>query len=231
MKPVILLIPGMLNDPRIWSEVAQGLGDAARVHVADVLTQDSMADMARDAWSMLSDVPLESPVVLVGFSMGGYVVMEMLSRTQRPLHGVAFLSTSPLPESPQGLVVRQKTMRAMQKDFGKTVEGILTWSTHQVNEAVSQDLREMMLSLGSDLAVRQTQAIMGRGDHRPVLAALTCPVRLLCGEQDRVTPPELIVALAELIPHAHCEIVKDCGHLMPREKPGVVIHHLRQLLA
>jgi pimeloyl-ACP methyl ester carboxylesterase len=231
MKPVILLVPGMLNDQRIWSDVVQGLGDTAQIHVVDVLTQDNMADMARDAWALLANVPAGVPVVLAGFSMGGYVVMEMLSQAHRPLHGVAFLSTSPLPESPEGLIVRQKTMRALQNDFAKTVGGILPWSTHQVSETVAQDLREMMLSLGSGVAVRQTQAIMGRADHRPVLAALTCPVRLLCGQQDRVTPPELIRALADLIPHAQCEVVADCGHLLPREKPDVVIHHLRQLLA
>jgi pimeloyl-ACP methyl ester carboxylesterase len=230
MKPHLLLVPGMLNDQRIWSDVIAGLGETAYVQVANVLTQSSMADMARDAWSLLASVPNDAPLVLAGFSMGGYVVMEMLSQSRRPLHGVAFLSTSPYPESPEGMDTRQKTLRAMHKDFATVVEGILPWSTHQVSQAVQDDLRQMMLDLGGEVATRQTQAIMGRTDHRAVLTQLTCPVHLLCGQQDRVTPPALIQALAALIPHAPCELVEDCGHLLPREKPEVVIRHLRQLL-
>jgi len=36
MKPVLLLLPGMLNDARVWSDVAHHLGDAAEVRCADV---------------------------------------------------------------------------------------------------------------------------------------------------------------------------------------------------
>jgi pimeloyl-ACP methyl ester carboxylesterase len=231
MKPVLLLVPGMLNDERIWSQVAAELADVAQVRVANVLTQTSLTDMARDAWSVLESSPLDTPLVLAGFSMGGYVVMEMLSQMVRPLHGVAFLSTSARPESPEGMAVRQKTIEAMQTDFPKVVEGILKWSTYRANEAWTQDLRQMMLDLGSDVAIRQTKAIMGRRDHRAMLSQLACPVQLLCGQWDRVTPPELIQELSSLIPHAPCQIVDNSGHMLPRENADLVAHHLRQMLA
>jgi pimeloyl-ACP methyl ester carboxylesterase len=231
MKPVLLLVPGMLNDERIWSQVAAQLDDVAQVRVANVLTQSSLTEMARDAWRLVNSSPVDTPLVLAGFSMGGYVVMEMISQMARPLHGVAFLSTSSRPESPEGMVVRQKTIEAMQTDFPKVVEGILKWSTYRANEALTQDLRQMMLDLGSEVAIRQTRAIMARKDHRALLAGLTCPVRLLCGQSDRVTPPELIQELSSLIPHAPCQIVEDSGHMLPREQADLVAHHLRQMLA
>ena len=231
MKPVIILVPGMLNDERIWSQVAAQLDDVAQVRVAHVLTQSSLTEMARDAWRLVDSSPVDTPLVLAGFSMGGYVVMEMISQMARPLHGVAFLSTSSRPESPEGMVVRQKTIEAMQTDFPKVVEGILKWSTYRANEALTQDLRQMMLDLGSEVAIRQTRAIMARKDHRALLAGLSCPVRLLCGQSDRVTPPELIQELSSLIPHAPCQIVEDSGHMLPREQADLVAHHLRQMLA
>ncbi len=231
MKPLILLVPGMLNDERIWSQVAAQLDDVAQVRVANVLTQTSLTDMARDAWSVLESSPLDTPLVLAGFSMGGYVVMEMLNQMARPLHGVAFLSTSARPESPEGMAVRQKTIEAMQNDFPKVVEGILKWSTYQAPEALTQALRQMMLDLGSEVAIRQTRAIMARSDHRALLGRLTCPVRLLCGQWDRVTPPELIHELSSLIPHAPCQIVENSGHMLPREHAELVALHLRQMLA
>ena len=48
MKPVVLLIPGMLNTAAIWDRVVPLLQDAAEVRIADVMTQASIADMARD---------------------------------------------------------------------------------------------------------------------------------------------------------------------------------------
>lgn len=231
MKPVLLLVPGMLNDERIWSQVAAKLDDVAQVRVAQVLTQSSLTDMARDAWRLVDSTSADTPVLLAGFSMGGYVVMEMLSQMARPLHGVAFLSTSARPESPEGMAVRQKTIEAMQTDFPKVVEGILKWSTYRAHEALTQELRQMMLDLGSEVAIRQTRAIMARRDHRAMLGRLTCPVRLLCGQWDRVTPPELIQELSSLIPHAPCQIVEDSGHMLPREQADQVAHHLRQMLA
>jgi pimeloyl-ACP methyl ester carboxylesterase len=231
MKPFLLLVPGMLNDQRIWSQVAAKLDDVAQVRVANVITQSSLTDMARDAWSLAESSPLDTPLVLAGFSMGGYVVMEMLKQMTRPLQGVAFLSTSARPESPDGMAVRQKTIEAMQTNFPKVVEGILKWSTHQADETLTQELRQMMLDLGSEVAIRQTRAIMARSDHRALLSQLTCPVRLLCGQSDRVTPPELIQELSGLIPHAPCQIVENSGHMLPRENADLVAHHLRQMLA
>lgn len=230
MKPVLLLVPGMLNDARIWSDVARKLDDVAEVLVAHVTTQSSLGDMAQDAWRLVDSHPVGTPLVLAGFSMGGYVVMEMLQQSFRPLHGVALLSTSPRPESPDGMAVRQKTIEAIQTDFPKVVEGILKWSTYKPSETLTQDLRQMMLDLGSEVAVRQTQAIMARRDHRAMLARLTCPVHLLCGQWDRVTPTELIQELSNLIPHAPCQIVENSGHMLPRENADQVAYHLRQIL-
>ena len=49
MRPVVLLIPGMLNTAAIWDRVAPLLQDAAELRIADVLTQSSIAEMTRDA--------------------------------------------------------------------------------------------------------------------------------------------------------------------------------------
>lgn len=231
MKPVLLLVPGMLNDARIWSDVAAKLDDVAEVRVANVLTQNTLGRMAQDAWQLVDSRPADTPLVLAGFSMGGYVVMEMLSQTTRSLHSVAFLSTSARPESTQGLAARLTTIEAMQTDFPKVVEGILKWSTYKPSQALTLAMRQMMLDLGSEVGIRQTRAIMARRDHRAMLRGLTCPVHLMCGQWDRVTPPEYMHELSSLIPHAPCQIVENSGHMLPTEQADLVAHLLRQMLA
>jgi hypothetical protein len=52
MKPVVLLIPGMLNTPPSGTASRRCCRMRAEIRIADVLTQSSIADMARDAWAL-----------------------------------------------------------------------------------------------------------------------------------------------------------------------------------
>ena len=229
MKPVLLLIPGMLNDASVWDDVLPCLPGDWTVRIANVQTQESIAEMARDAWQQLDDVPLSTPVMVTGFSLGGYVAIEMLARPQRPLSAAALLSTSPLPESNDSRTVREKTMSAMQANFPKVVDGIVKFGTHEASEAVQERLRQMLLSVGCETALRQTRAIMGRADHREALSRLSLPVALLCGEHDRVTPPQLTHQLAQFIPHAQTCIVPKSGHMLPVQQGPAVAKVLASL--
>ena len=229
MKPVLLLIPGMLNDASVWDDVLPCLPGDWTVRIANVQTQESIAEMARDAWQQLDDVPLSTPVMVTGFSLGGYVAIEMLAHPQRPLSAAALLSTSPLPESDDSRTVREKTMSAMQANFPKVVDGIVKFGTHEASEAVQERLRQMLLSVGCETALRQTRAIMGRADHREALSRLSLPVALLCGEHDRVTPPQLTHQLAQCIPHAQTCIVPKSGHMLPVQQAPAVAKVLASL--
>ncbi|MEY4711277.1 MAG: hypothetical protein RIS88_727, partial [Pseudomonadota bacterium] len=196
MSPVVLMVPGMLNDERIWADVRAAIEGEADVRIAPTARQTTLAQMAEGAWALLDDLPAGARVVLAGFSMGGYVALQMLAQPRRALHGLALLSTSGRPETPEASATREKTLVAMQSDFPKVVEGILKWSTHSATPAVADCLRRMMLDLGLPTATAHTRAIQGRSDRREMIQALKLPVRVLCGAQDRVTPPDLAKELS-----------------------------------
>ena len=90
-----------------------------------------------------------------------------------------------------------------------------------------------MLGVGAETAIRQNRAIAARSDHRSALAALQLPrpLAVLCGAQDRITPPELSQETAALVPGAVLEIVDGAGHMLPCERPDAVARVLRGLLA
>lgn len=229
MTPVLLLVAGMLNDERVWTEVAAALQPQADVRIV-LPVQDSVPAMAAAAWSRLDDVALEVPVVLAGFSLGGYVALEMLARPRRALHAVALLSTSALPETPEGAVARAQTVSAMQADFPAVVDAVVLRGTQSADPALRERLRTMMLAVGADTAIRQTRAIQGRADHRAVLASVRLPAVVMCGRQDRITPPVLSEALAALLPGARLVQVDDAGHMLPTEQPKAVVQALQPLL-
>lgn len=228
-KPVLLLVPGMLNDARVWAEVSAALRDVAQVHVASVAAQSTIEAMAQDAWGLLDGLAPEVPVVLAGFSMGGYVAIEMLARPRRRLSAAALLATSGRPESAEGQALREKGIAALQGDFARTVQGIARWGCHEPSPALLEALTRMMQDVGAEAAVRQTRAIMARRDHREALARLDLPVHLLCGTADRITPPALSQELAGLIPHARFHAIANAGHMLPLEQPRQIAALLRPL--
>ncbi len=231
MTPVLLLIPGMLNDARVWADVGAALAGEAEIRVADVASQASIAQMREDAWALVADLPAGTPLVVAGFSMGGYVAQDMLAHPARSIEGLLLLSTSAQPETEQSRGLREKTLAAMANDFPRFIAGVQAFNTHSTDADLGAQLRQMMQEQGAETARRQVQAIMGRQDHRAMLAQLPMPVRVMVGQQDRVTPPALSEALAALIPQARLEIVEDAGHMIPREQPQAVARALRDLFA
>ena len=230
MKPVVLLIPGMLNDARVWQPVAEALTPLAQVRVADVGADLTIPAMTARAWAQLSDVPASTPLLIAGFSMGGYVAIDMMAQPARSVQALALLSTSALPEAPEGAAQREKTIVAMQSNFPKVVEGILQWNTHQGSPELLSMMRQMLLDVGPEVAVRQMRAIMARADHRVALSQLQLPVRVLCGRHDRVTPLALAQTLAQTIPTAQLHLIENAGHMLPLEQTAEVLKHLKALI-
>ena len=234
MKPVLLLIPGMFNTAQVWQAVAALLSDHAEVRIADVLTQHSIAGMAADAWRLLADVPAGTPRVVAGFSMGGYVAIELLAAHGAAVDAVAFVDTSAQVETAESLRVRQKTVAALKRNFARTVEATLLFSLHpdnHTNAKLVETRRHMMHTVGAEAAIRQIHAITARADHRIMLSQLRLPVLVACGREDQVTPPALSQDLADLIPGARLAWIEKAGHQTPAEQPQALARLLMWLIA
>jgi pimeloyl-ACP methyl ester carboxylesterase len=233
MKPVLLLIPGMFNTAAIWDPVRAHLGDDLDIHIADVLTQSSIAEMADDAWDRVAALEPGTPLVVAGYSMGGYVAIELLARHQARVSAAAFIDTSAQVETAESMQSREKTIAALERNFERAVAAVIPFSLHPDHHGdagLVEGMRSMMHGVGAETAIRQTRAIMGRADHRAMLAQLAMPTLVLCGRQDKVTPPELSEALAALIPGARLSWLEQSGHQTPLEQPAEVAAALQQLI-
>ena len=234
MKPVLLLIPGMFNTGAIWQPVVDALHGVAEVCIADVLTQESIPAMARDAWQQVADRLAGTPLIVCGFSMGGYVAIELLAAHRDAVNAIAFIDSGAGVESTESLVVREKTISALERNFERTVEGVMAFSLHPdslSNTPLVDGMRSMMHTVGAAAAIRQTRAIMARSDHRAMLAQLTVPALVVCGRHDKVAPPALSEELAQLIPGAQLEWIEHAGHQTPLEAPDIVARHLQTLIS
>ena len=238
VRPVLLLIPGMLNTARVWSSVIPLLQDFAEIRIANVALQSSISEMARDAFALIADIPPQQRLVVCGFSMGGYVALELIELATFATRStgswaLALINTSAQPETTEGLVTREKTIRAFERDFEKVIQGVATFSTHESSrsdEPMMSSLLSMMREVGADSAIRQVRAVMGRKDQRGLLPTIQTPTLIVSSRSDLVVPPNASEELASLMPSARLEWIESAAHMMPLEQPARLATLLKSLL-
>ncbi|HEY0892429.1 MAG TPA: alpha/beta fold hydrolase, partial [Cellvibrio sp.] len=97
--PHLVLLPGLVNDSRLWQHQASGLADIAHVSVGDLTKGHTIAEMASD---VLASAPA-GQFALAGLSMGGYVALEIMRQAPERILALALLDTSARPDTPTAL--------------------------------------------------------------------------------------------------------------------------------
>ncbi|MBO9642498.1 MAG: alpha/beta fold hydrolase [Pseudacidovorax sp.] len=229
--PRLVFLPGLACDERLWEAQMPAMPAALRPRVADVSHHhDTLEAMAA---ALLAQE--DGPLLLAGASMGGMVAMEAARQAPGRIAGLALLGTSPLPETPEMHALRSAAIEEFAAGRAEAViRANVAFAFHPANAAdpaLVQRYLAMVLDAGADKLIRQNRAVMARPDARLHLGALRCPVLLMCGEADRLTPPDCTRTLAELLPQAEVVWLPEAGHMLTMEAPDAVNAALLRWLA
>ncbi|MGU3359603.1 alpha/beta fold hydrolase [Methylobacterium sp. M6A4_1b] len=99
---------------------------------------------------------------------------------------------------------------------------------HLADAAIVARIRGMTERLGAEVFLRQNAIV--RRDGSETLRSVACPLLVLCGASDAVTPPAMHREMAALAPRARLVIVPGAGHMTPIEQPEAVTEALRAWL-
>jgi len=226
----LVLLPGLLNDARLWRAQIDGLADVATTQVADLTGADSISALAT---AVLAAAPAPR-FALAGLSMGGYVALEIMRQAPERVIALALLDTSARPDTPEATENRRQLMNLAETDFPAVTAKLIPKlvSPAQQSDPVIVDLLNAMANtVGKEAFLRQQRAIMGRVDSRPHLAAIRCPTLLLCGREDVITPVEIHEELHSGIAGAQLRVIDQCGHLSTLGQPQQVTQALREWLS
>jgi pimeloyl-ACP methyl ester carboxylesterase len=228
--PHLVLLPGLVNDSRLWQHQASGLADIAHVSVSDLTKGHTIAEMAA---GVLASAPT-GQFALAGLSMGGYIALEIMRQAPERILALALLDTSARPDTPTALENRSAAIEQAESNYQAVIEELMPKQLHPVHmedaEMVSM-ITDMAMSLGNKTFIRQQKAIAGRIDSLPSLHHIKCPTLVLCGREDAITPIGLHQEMVTEIEGSGLIIVDNCGHLSALEQPTRVNEALTQWLA
>jgi pimeloyl-ACP methyl ester carboxylesterase len=227
--PQLLLLPGLLNDAELWRDQISGLADVARCRVADLTHGESLRDLAEQ---VLADA--EPTFALAGFSMGGYVAQEIARIAPERIQRLALIDTAIRADTPERAAQRRAVNAAASHEGAFLgVADRLMASYVDASRLGDKDLtgriQAMTQRLGREVFLRQNG--MPREDGEAALRALRCPIVIICGEHDAITPLAKQHEMAHAIGCTHMAVIPDAGHMTPMEAPEAVNAALRRWLA
>jgi pimeloyl-ACP methyl ester carboxylesterase len=224
----LLLLPGLLCDERLWCHQAAALSDIASPIIADLTRDDTLAAMAKRA---LAAAP--ERFALAGLSMGGYVAFEILRRAPERVTRLALFDTSAAPDTPDRLAQRRAGISSLAVGrFVGVTKRLLPQLVHadHLDGPVGAELVAMAARVGAEAYLRQSRAILGRPDSRPLLPTITVPTLVAVGEDDALTPPAVALEILRGIRDARFHLFRRCGHLPALERPEETTGLLRDWL-
>jgi pimeloyl-ACP methyl ester carboxylesterase len=217
----LVLLPGFMCDSDLWHDLAPDLGKLGPLHYGNVYQDDTLEGMAE---RVLSEAP--EHFVLIGFSMGGFVARVLTLMAPGRVTGVAFIASS-AREYTEAERAR-RLQGALPGDRPKRANPGVALGLHPDRErdpVLLERLREMQHRLGPE--VRAHQSALIRKDGYADLERITCSSLVVACRQDRLRSFGETERMAKHLPHARFEVIEDCGHMAPLEKP----HELAALLA
>ena len=162
--------------------------------------------------------------VLVGHSIGGMIVQQLLADEPHIADAVVLAQTSPAFGKPEGEWQKQFIdARLGPLDRGATMASL---APSLVKELVGDDpdadgielARECMASVHEDSYRASMLALMGF-DLRSRLKDISVPTLLLSGSRDKNAPAPMMAKMATYVPDSVYVELEGVGHLVNLERP------------
>ncbi|KKJ77481.1 alpha/beta hydrolase [Kiloniella litopenaei] len=220
-KERLFFLPGLLCNQRLWSPQLDHFKDKYLCEVADLTQASSIRELAVQALKQV-----RGKFNLVGLSMGGYVALEILRIAPERVKRLALIDTKARADSPEQKRRRRGLLslagRGKFKGVTPHLMPLLIHPDRMDDTSLTSEIYKMAEEVGQEAFVRQQTAILDRESHLDILPKIKCPVQVICGRDDLITPLDCSEEIASLTPSAELLVLEDCGHLSNIELPAQV---------
>ncbi len=232
----IILLHGFPLDRTMWKAQTDALVAAGhrvlrpdlRGHgLSPVRTQAATMDrMAQDVVRLADQLGFDR-FLLGGFSMGGYVALQLYATRPQRVRGLLLVDTRAEPDAPEAQTKRrgmadQVRSRGLEVLVEAMVPRFFTPRTRALQSTLLVDVENVIRKTPREGAVQALLGMAERSDQRVLLPRVHVPTLIVVGAQDELTPPAASHAMAKGIDGAVLNVLPGAAHLTPVEAPDAV---------
>ncbi|HET9812481.1 MAG TPA: alpha/beta fold hydrolase [Sphingomicrobium sp.] len=221
----IVFLHGVGSDKSVWRPQLAHFGSERRAIAfdypgygdSDPAPEGTMRDdYAAAILSAMRALGVERAHVC-GLSLGGVIAIAM--NAAAPDSCVSLVLADSFADHPEGQAIYERSLAAADtgslRPMAEARVDVLL--AQPADPAVRAEVVETMAAI-DPAAYRVGAEAVWLADQRERAAAIRVPTLVLCGAEDRVTPPALSSSLARLIPGAQNELIERAGHLTNLER-------------
>jgi pimeloyl-ACP methyl ester carboxylesterase len=236
----VLLVHGFPLDHTMWSSQIEALARQHRVIAPDLrgfgqsalgqvdpAAGISMEQYAEELRELVDVLAISEPLVLAGFSMGGYIAWQFVRKHPERLRALVQCDTRAANDSEEGRAVRIKMAQHVAEWGAARVAEmmgpkLLAPQTLQSRPEIVAAVRAVVSRTAPAAIAVAQRGMAARPDVRPLLPKIRVPTLVVVGAHDALSTRDEMAAIAAAIPKAEFIEVPDAGHMTTMENPAVV---------
>lgn len=229
--PLVFLHAFPLNRS-MWDPQVKALAKGFRVIAPDLrghgesdapLWRYTMDQFADDVKGLLDHLSI-ARAVLIGLSMGGYVVFACQRKYPERIQAMILADTRAQADTEEGRMNRFAMAQVAYREGADAVAAamlprLLSPASLQGRPGLVAQVRGIITGNQVSGIAGDLMAMADRPDSVPILKQIACPTLVIVGEADQTTPPADARLMAEAIPGARLGIILGAGHLASLEQP------------
>jgi 3-oxoadipate enol-lactonase len=221
----IAFLHGVGSDKSVWHPQLEHFGETRRAIAFDYpgygdsdpapegATRDDYAAAILSAMDELGIVTAH----ICGLSLGGVVAVAI--HHAAPERCASLILADTFAVHPDGEAIYQRGVAGSSDMAGMAEARVDFLLARPADPEVRREVIDTMSRIGPAAYRIGAQAVW-LADQRDRVAAIRVPTLIICGEEDKPTPPTLSRELHDMVPGSRLAIIPNAGHLTNLEQPA-----------
>jgi pimeloyl-ACP methyl ester carboxylesterase len=223
-RPAVILIHSAGGNHLYWPPEVRRLGQE-RIYAIDLpghgksegFGRQSIADYARCVLDFMDALKIRK-AVFVGHSMGGAIALTLAAEHTRRTLGIGLISSSARPRVNPTLLEDITS----PSNFPIAAQKITDWSFARTADARLKELALKRLLEVRPSVLQGDLNACDSYDGSARLGKIKVPALIMCGTEDKMTPPHHSQMLKDKIKGSILKMVDGSGHMLMLENPQAV---------
>ena len=245
----VLLLHGFPLDHTMWSSQIEALSQHSRVLAPDLrgFGQSplgevdpqrgiSMEQYSDEMSEFLDALKITEPIILVGFSMGGYIAWPFVRKYRNRLRALIQCDTRAVADTEEGRAGRIKMADKVAEWGSERVAEMMGPKLFSARALVTRpelmaEVRRVVKNTSPAAIAAAQRGMAVRPDVTPMLPTIALPTLILVGDSDAISTQTEMQSIAAAIPNAEFVVIPNSGHMTTMEQPAAVNDALGKFIA